>query len=175
VILRPISPIPPTATVHCLINEDTGTWNEENVFAFFSAATAAQILQVPISRHAGEDFVCWPHTRHGIFSVRLAYNLARSTKFFQNQSRTGRGMVSDWAAQEKEWKAIWKIKAPGKMIIHVGASLTIVYLVVCNSAGGRYRRTALVFFVAELRELSMHSFFVSLRERYGGRLNSESH
>jgi hypothetical protein len=55
-----------------------------------------------------------------------------------------------------------------------GASPTIVYLVVCSSAGGRYRRMALVFSVAERKELSMHSFSVSLRARYVGRLNSKS-
>ena len=70
-ILKPISPIPSTATVHCLMDEETGSWNEENVNAFFSPATAAQILQVPISRHAGDDFVCWPHTRHGLFQCSL--------------------------------------------------------------------------------------------------------
>lgn len=106
VILKPTSPIPLTATVHCLINEESGTWNLENVHAFFSHATALQILQVPISRHAGDDFVCWPHTRHGTFTVRSAYNLARSNKFLQAHSKNGRGMFSNWTANEKDWKAI---------------------------------------------------------------------
>jgi hypothetical protein len=102
-----------------LIDEETGGWNEENVHAFFSVATANQILQTPISRYAEEDFVCWPHTRNGLFSVRSAYNLARSSKFLHAQSRNGRGMNSNWTENEKCWKAIWKIKAPGKMLIHL--------------------------------------------------------
>jgi hypothetical protein len=28
-------------------------------------------------------------------------------------------MTSNWTVIEKEWKALWKIKAPGKMIIHL--------------------------------------------------------
>jgi hypothetical protein len=28
-------------------------------------------------------------------------------------------MVSSWTANDKDWKALWKIKAPGKMIIHL--------------------------------------------------------
>jgi hypothetical protein len=28
-------------------------------------------------------------------------------------------MFSNWIANEKDWKAIWKIKAPGKMNIYL--------------------------------------------------------
>jgi hypothetical protein len=118
-LLRPLSPIPNSATVHCLMNEEEGTWNEENVHAFFDQATAEQILQVPISRFQGEDFVCWPFTRHGTYSVRSAYNFARTTKFTQSRSKTGNGISSSWLEDDKQWKALWKIKAPGKMKIHL--------------------------------------------------------
>uniref|UniRef100_A0ACD5YKV4 Uncharacterized protein n=1 Tax=Avena sativa TaxID=4498 RepID=A0ACD5YKV4_AVESA len=36
-----------------------------------------------------------------------------------SQSRNGKGMVSDWSACEKDWKAVWKVRAPGKMLIHL--------------------------------------------------------
>jgi hypothetical protein len=118
-VLKPTLPIPASATVHCLLDESTGTWNDENIHAFFDADTAAKILQIQVARHTGEDFVCWPHTRHGIFSVRSAYNLARTRKFSASLSRTGRGMSSAWVADEKAWKMVWKIQAPGKMNIHL--------------------------------------------------------
>lgn len=35
-----MSPIPASATVHCLMNEEEGTWNRENVQAFFDPLTA---------------------------------------------------------------------------------------------------------------------------------------
>jgi hypothetical protein len=101
------------------MDEETGSWSHESVHAFFEPDIADQIMQVPISKHAGQDFVCWPHTRHGTFTVRSAYNLARSKKFFGNLSRSGRGLSSSWEADEKAWNALWKIKAPGKMNIHL--------------------------------------------------------
>jgi hypothetical protein len=47
-------------------------------------------------------------------TVSSAYNLARSKKFFGNLSRSGRRLSSFWEADERAWKALWKIKAPGK-------------------------------------------------------------
>jgi hypothetical protein len=101
-VLKPTSPILASAMVHCLLDESTGTWNDENVHAFFDPDTAAKILQVQVSRHAGEDFVCWPHTSHGIFSVRSTYNLGRTWKFSASLSRMGRGMSSAWVADKKD-------------------------------------------------------------------------
>jgi hypothetical protein len=79
---------------------------------------AEQILQIPISAHVEEDFVCWPHTRHGVYTVKSGYNLARPAKFLHERSKAG-GLSSNWMSSEKLWKAIWKIKAPGKMKIHL--------------------------------------------------------
>jgi hypothetical protein len=100
------------------MEDDTNSWNYENVYAFFEPAIAEQIVQIPISRRMEEDFACWPFTRHGTYSVRSGYNLARKAKFFQERSKAG-GLNLDWVATEKLWKALWKITAPGKMKIHV--------------------------------------------------------
>jgi hypothetical protein len=70
-VLLPTSPIPSSATVHCLIDEDTKTWNQETVHAFFDEAAAEQILNILISRHEDGDFACWPFTRH----VHAVYGL----------------------------------------------------------------------------------------------------
>jgi hypothetical protein len=94
-------------------------WCEETVRAFFSPSVAAQILKIPIARHDREDFVCWPFTKHGTYTVKSAYNLARSSKFFDSQSKTGKGSASSEKEMEKNWKLVWKIKAPGKMKIHL--------------------------------------------------------
>jgi hypothetical protein len=60
------------------MDDEAGSWSHESVHAFFYPNTADQIMQVPISKHAGQDFMCWPHTRHGTFTVSSAYKLARS-------------------------------------------------------------------------------------------------
>jgi hypothetical protein len=80
-LVKPLKPIPNVATVHCLIDERTGTWCPETVYAFFDQETADLIMQVQVGRHGGEDFVRWPYTKNGIYSVRSAYNLVRSDKF----------------------------------------------------------------------------------------------
>jgi hypothetical protein len=54
-----------------------------------------------------------------MYSVRSAYNLARSNSFFVSRSKRGGGSSSSAANEEKEWKLLWKINAPGKMKIHM--------------------------------------------------------
>jgi ribonuclease HI len=115
--IKPLTPIPSTAKVRYLMNEHGNGWEEDTVRAFFHDELAEEILQVPISRHGGADFVSWPHDRFGQYSVRSAYNLARTESFFCCQNTGGRGASSDFAAEQKCWKELWKISAPGKMKI----------------------------------------------------------
>jgi hypothetical protein len=117
-MLKPLTPIPSVATVSCLIDEETRSWIPEIVHAFFDPQTAEQILSIQISRHGG-DFVRWAHTKNGLYTVRSAYNLARTESFFVARSRQGGGMSSASVNEEKQWKTIWKINAPGKMKIHL--------------------------------------------------------
>jgi hypothetical protein len=150
-----------------LIDDESGQWNEENVGAFFTPDVVAKILQVPISRHAGDDFACWPFTRHGLFSVRSAYNLSRSSKFFRTLSSSKRGLPSNWSASERDWKAIWKVKAPGKMNIHLWRFSHDCLPRGSNSVRGMFQRLVTVYSVIDLKALSMLSCFVSLQERFG--------
>jgi ribonuclease HI len=117
-MLKPVSDIPAVATVHCLMDDQTRSCSAETVYAFFDQETADLIMQIPIAQEGG-DFVRWPHTKAGIYSVRSAYNLARSDSFFLAQSKSGGGTSSATTNEEKRWKAIWKIIAPGKMKIHL--------------------------------------------------------
>jgi hypothetical protein len=87
------------------------------VRSLFDEDTTSKILQVPLSRLGGEDFASWPHAKFGSYTVRSAYNLARSESFFAAQSNSGRGLSSTVADEERFWKKLWKIKAPGKMKI----------------------------------------------------------
>lgn len=92
--------------VHCLLDEDIG---------FFPDHVASEILCIPISRHGGDDFASWPFTRFGEYSVRSAYNMARSDKFLLSRCKHGYGQSLDRSDEEKFWKSIWKVKAPNKM------------------------------------------------------------
>jgi hypothetical protein len=73
-----------------------------------------KILQVQISRHGGDDFVRWPLTKNGMYSMMSAYNLVHSKNFFISQSKLGGGMSSAAVDEERQWKRLWKIQAPGK-------------------------------------------------------------
>ena len=117
-MLRPVNPIPVAATVNCLIDDHTRSWIPEKVHAFFNEETADQIMQIQISKEGG-DYIRWPHTKNGMYSVRSAYNFARSNSFFVSRSKRGGGSSSSAANEEKDWKLVWKINAPDKMKIHM--------------------------------------------------------
>jgi hypothetical protein len=117
-MLCPVKYIPAVASVHCLIDDQTRTWIPETVNAFFDEETAEQIMQIQISKDGG-DFIRWPHTKSGTYSVRSAYNLARTDSFFFSRSKKGGGSSSSAANEEEQWKVVWKINAPRKMKTHV--------------------------------------------------------
>jgi hypothetical protein len=54
-----------------------------------------------------------------LYTIRSAYNLARTESFFVARSRKVGGMSWGSVNEEKQWKTIWKINAPGKMKIHL--------------------------------------------------------
>jgi hypothetical protein len=105
--------------VSSLILEDSRSWDVELVNTIFSKDVAVQVLQVPISRHGGVDFVSWPHTRFGCYTVRSGYNLARACKFKEQRSANGCGLTSGTEGDSKLWKSLWSVKAPGKMKINL--------------------------------------------------------
>jgi hypothetical protein len=113
--IKPLSPIPAAVKVRYLMNEEGNGWEKDTVRAFFHDELAEVILQILISRRGGEDFISWPHDRFGQYTVRSAYNLARTASFFSRHNSAGRG--SGCAEDEKNWKALWLIVPPGKMKI----------------------------------------------------------
>jgi hypothetical protein len=56
----------------------TESWDDIRVHDVFEEEVAAKVLQIPISRHGGDNFLCWPHNKFGIYTVRSAYHLART-------------------------------------------------------------------------------------------------
>ena len=103
--------------VSSLILEDCRSWDVQLVNTIFSEEVAERVLQIPISRHGGVDFVSWPHTRFGCYTVRSGYNLARASKFNEQRSSEGCGLSSTTERDSKLWKKLWSVKAPGKMKI----------------------------------------------------------
>jgi ribonuclease HI len=59
----------------------------------------------------------WTHDKHGCYTVKSAYNMAKIAEFFSNRGTVGRGSSSDRVTEAKMWKAMWSIQAPSKMKI----------------------------------------------------------
>jgi hypothetical protein len=115
--LRPLVPLLPGQTVDTLMMAGTRSWDVDLVRTIFVEDVANKILQVPISRHGGEDFASWPWTRYGQYTVRSAYHLARADRVATDQSKRGQGSSSVNSDNSKTWKRLWATKAPGKMKI----------------------------------------------------------
>jgi hypothetical protein len=105
----PLSLIPDSAKVRYLLKEEGTGWEVDTVRAFFHEELANIILGIPISRRGSADFVSWPYDKFGIYTVKSAYNLARTASFFDRQGTAGRGASSDRKTDEKNWKAVWSI------------------------------------------------------------------
>src|SRR5438105_9585989 len=94
-LIRLLIPLVDNKMVDSLMNVETWTWNADLVWSVFDEDIADLVLQVPISRLGGDDFVSWPHNRLSIYSVRSAYLLARMSMVQTSRSVVGRGMPSD--------------------------------------------------------------------------------
>jgi len=56
-------PLPDDLTVHFLIDEESGDWNEGLIRTCFTEGDADKILQIPLSKTTCEDFPAWPHSK----------------------------------------------------------------------------------------------------------------
>jgi hypothetical protein len=68
-MLRTLVPLTDGQTVDSLLDKETRSWNVTRVRSVFEESVAVQILQIPISRHGGDDFLSWPHSRFGLYTV----------------------------------------------------------------------------------------------------------
>jgi hypothetical protein len=93
---KPLSPIPSNSKVRYLMNDAGSGWEEDMIRAFFHEELAEVILQLPINKRGGDDFASWQYDKHGLYSVKSAYNLAKTADFFSKQETTGKGSGSDW-------------------------------------------------------------------------------
>jgi hypothetical protein len=75
-MLQTLTPLPNGMTVDVLLTEDHRSWDADVVRSVFEEEIANLVLQIPISRRGGEDFLSWPPTKYGEYSVRSAYHLA---------------------------------------------------------------------------------------------------
>jgi hypothetical protein len=96
--------------VEQLINHEEHTWKEDVVRRIFKNYDAEEILKIRLPNYESEEFISWTLERHGLFTVRNAYNLALDLRnnITQNTSTNGNG-------DRGLWKIIWSSKVPQKV------------------------------------------------------------
>jgi hypothetical protein len=72
--------LPEGATVNFLFAEGHCAWDADIVCSVFEEDIVNRVLEIPIGRQGGDDFLSWPHTKWGHYIVASAYNLARTEK-----------------------------------------------------------------------------------------------
>ena len=100
--LHPMVQIPDELKVNALIDESTRQWNEELIRICFSSANAECILSIPLSHNRIPDYVSWPLTKTGIYTVKSAYIMTKSEAVHLKASIMGKGESSDQVRSAKE-------------------------------------------------------------------------
>ena len=59
-----------------LINQEDHTWKEHLIRNIFAPFDAEEILKIRLPNFEADDFVAWTAEKHGMFTVKSAYNLA---------------------------------------------------------------------------------------------------
>ena len=61
------------ATVNCLFNPMSRSWDRNVVAGFFAPLEADLILKIPLSPTNVEDKLIWPHFSNGVYTVKSGY------------------------------------------------------------------------------------------------------
>ena len=101
--------------VSSLIIKGENKWNEETVRNIFLEDISEKILSLPLSTEGCPDFVSWPHTKDGVYTVRSAYNFLRTLNFWRDKSANGKWAFSDQKSMEKSWRKLRQMHCPNKM------------------------------------------------------------
>ena len=72
---------------------------------FFIPPEAEAILNIPLRRSGGDDFLAWAHERSGIYSVKSAYRALVTRK---ERVALEEGTVTNTSqTDEQMWKLLW--------------------------------------------------------------------
>ena len=76
-ILSPMVETMEEATVDCLINEETRTWNVAMIDGIFAPQEAEEIKNIPLAREDTEDSLYWPWEHDGRYSCKTGYRFLK--------------------------------------------------------------------------------------------------
>jgi hypothetical protein len=96
-------------TVNELITADH-LWNEEKARSIFLAPDADAILQIPMRRSSGEDWLAWTKEKSGLYPVRSAYRAMIMEEEHNTMCQNPNNTASSDGDGEL-WKKLWKISS----------------------------------------------------------------
>jgi hypothetical protein len=98
-----------------LIDPVTNYWDTRLVHQIFTAEDAEMILQIPIHGQTN-DFIAWHFDKKGMFSVKLAYQVAIDCAERESTRGQHSGAANNDEAKCFKWKKIWSLPLPNKIL-----------------------------------------------------------
>lgn len=96
-----------------LIDMDTWTWRGDLVRENFIVRDAEAILNIPLRRGGGEDFLAWAFEKSGIYTVKSSY---RALMIQKERAAQEEGQATDTLVDQKHsWNALWSLKVVSKV------------------------------------------------------------
>ena len=65
------------ATVDCLIDENTGTWDAATLEGVLIPAEVELALKIPLARSKPDDSLIWPYTANGQYNCKSGYRFLK--------------------------------------------------------------------------------------------------
>ena len=96
------------ATVDCLIDEGTRTWNEAMVDGIFAPQEAEEIKNILLASIETEDTMYWSWEHDGRYSCKTGYR-------FLKEDEVGFQVEENQDHEKELWKKIWALECPNKV------------------------------------------------------------
>ena len=122
-VLHPIHELVDEMVVLELIDLELHVWRGDMIRTLFHKEDVDAITKIPLSRRAVSHSIIWLHNKHGKFSVKSAYKVARRLRGNGNRVESLGGCVGKLI-----WPVLWKLYIPNKIKIFGGGNAMTFYL-----------------------------------------------
>lgn len=99
------------ATVSNLLVQETESWDTDLLRILLWEDDVKSILSIPVAGAASQDIQVWHYSKHGLYSIKTAYFLARYIRYKESTQRNG----STSSLMVFNWDFVWKMKIPNKV------------------------------------------------------------
>ena len=110
-----------------LIDLELHVWRGDMIMTLFHREDVDVITKIPLSRRVVSDSIIWLHNKHGKFSVKSAYKVARRLRGNGNQAKSLTGCVGKLI-----WPVLCKLCIPNKIKIFGWRACNDILPTKCN-------------------------------------------